>query len=56
MVTRAYDNADRDMMKRASSPAKRIIRALKACVVFMWLLLDQIDVDTEEDSDDCKKK
>jgi hypothetical protein len=56
LVTAAYDNADRTIMKRASSPAKRIIRALKACVVFMWLLLDQIDLDKEEKFNVCTKK
>ena len=50
MVTRAYENADRDMMKRTSDSGKRMIRALKACVVFMWLLLDHFDVDNQDDS------
>ena len=55
-VSAAYDNADRTMMKQASSPAKRVIRALKACVVFMWLLLDQIDLDNEARLNVCPKK
>ena len=38
MVTRAYYNANPNMMKRAASIEERIKRAREGCHVFLWLL------------------
>jgi len=38
MVTRAYYNANPDMMKAPSDLDQRIKRAREGCHVFLWLL------------------
>jgi len=47
MVTRAYYNANPDMMKAASNPEERIKRAREGCHVLLWLLDHPEAIDPE---------
>jgi hypothetical protein len=48
MVTRAYYNAEPDMMKPASNLEKRIKHAREGCHVFLWLLDHPEEFDPEK--------
>jgi len=47
MVTRAYYNADPNMMKPTSNLEERIKRAREGCHVFLWLLDHAEEIDPE---------